>query len=494
MIAPARAERLPASKVLHLLETAVWAAADLNGDGADDLIGAFGSTHDTKPAFLSGVVVQGRLRRRFMVDRRLLLPPDEPGATCIALGDYDNDGFKEAIVSNTRRMFGYHWKQGWVRFINLGPGPRMSVACSLQTLSVFPQGNILVADVDRDGNNEVILAAMRDGLPLEVEQWHPEEKRLIIEWSVSARPETFTGLAVADADNDGDLEIVGVYGTFHRSGLRVYEWDSKAGYTLAAEFPLPGVTPSVAVGDCDNDGDNEILVGCTHRRRRGETRHTPLHLFKYDKTTGSYKQMTFNDLTDAHDIVVGDFFGTGENLTFMCRFGRTTGMCEMLICKWEPSAGRLIPIYRRDTLLGTVRPILADTDGDGGKELILACGSALIAPVWEEVPELAGLFGGAGDSTATVDLAAATLGPDPLGPRQIEFSVPPGVSNSIVRIYDSAGQLVRTLLDGPAGPGRQVVLWNGLRKDGSRVSPGTYFAQIRFDGKLAESRPITISP
>jgi hypothetical protein len=48
-----------------------------------------------------------------------------------------------------------------------------------------------------------------------------------------------------------------------------------------------------------------------------------------------------------------------------------------------------------------------------------------------------------------------------------------------LRIYDVAGRLVRTLVDGPMSAGfAHQVPWNGLDDAGGRVSSGIYFTRL----------------
>lgn len=54
-----------------------------------------------------------------------------------------------------------------------------------------------------------------------------------------------------------------------------------------------------------------------------------------------------------------------------------------------------------------------------------------------------------------------------------------------VNIYDSAGQLVRSLPLGSQAAGSVQYQWDGLRDDGTYAAPGTYLisAQAEFDGR-----------
>jgi hypothetical protein len=72
----------------------------------------------------------------------------------------------------------------------------------------------------------------------------------------------------------------------------------------------------------------------------------------------------------------------------------------------------------------------------------------------------------------------------------IRFEVP-RLSELSIKIYDTEGRLVRTLIDGRTEPGRHAVTWTGDDTKGSPVGPGIYF--VRFEaGSHAESEKMLL--
>jgi hypothetical protein len=73
----------------------------------------------------------------------------------------------------------------------------------------------------------------------------------------------------------------------------------------------------------------------------------------------------------------------------------------------------------------------------------------------------------------------ANAGPNPFGQStalEYELDSPASVS---VSVYDRAGCLVATPVNGPALPGRHTLVWNGTDRRGARVAPGVYFVCLR---------------
>ncbi len=69
--------------------------------------------------------------------------------------------------------------------------------------------------------------------------------------------------------------------------------------------------------------------------------------------------------------------------------------------------------------------------------------------------------------------------PNPFNPTTtISFVVPDGGANVSLHIYDSAGRLVRTLVNGHEPSGTREVSWYGTNDQGQPVSSGVYFYQL----------------
>jgi hypothetical protein len=60
----------------------------------------------------------------------------------------------------------------------------------------------------------------------------------------------------------------------------------------------------------------------------------------------------------------------------------------------------------------------------------------------------------------------------------IRFALPEAAEMSL-QIYDIAGQLVQTLVDGIVETGRHQVVWDGTNRHGKHVASGIYFYQLR---------------
>jgi len=67
----------------------------------------------------------------------------------------------------------------------------------------------------------------------------------------------------------------------------------------------------------------------------------------------------------------------------------------------------------------------------------------------------------------------------------ITFSLPRS-GRATLAIYNTAGQLVRTLLADNLAAGTHQINWDAANADGARVASGLYFARLEFDGLVAQ--------
>jgi hypothetical protein len=73
--------------------------------------------------------------------------------------------------------------------------------------------------------------------------------------------------------------------------------------------------------------------------------------------------------------------------------------------------------------------------------------------------------------------------PNPFNPSTtIRYDMPAGGGAVTLRIYDVAGRLVRTLVDGPQAAGQKTVTWNGKDDRGRSVVSGVYFYRLEAPG------------
>jgi hypothetical protein len=173
-----------------------------------------------------------------------------------ALVDINGDGDLEIFVgSGDGWVYGLKWDgtnlPGWPQFTDVSPPNHL--------YGVF--ASPAVADVDRDGTLEVIVGAWSHWLYV----WKADGT---LQWRYDALDTIWSSAAVADLDGDGYLEIVvgcdwtepsnpvngggGILLVFRHNGTQLSGWPKYINQVIWS---------SPAIADIDNDGDLDIIVG-----------------------------------------------------------------------------------------------------------------------------------------------------------------------------------------------------------------------------------------
>lgn len=89
--------------------------------------------------------------------------------------------------------------------------------------------------------------------------------------------------------------------------------------------------------------------------------------------------------------------------------------------------------------------------------------------------------------------ALAQNTPNPFNPTTtIRYRVPADAERATLRIYDVAGRLVTTLVDGPVEPGERAAVWDGTDDGGERVASGVYLYRLEAGGREAAGRMVLL--
>lgn len=81
--------------------------------------------------------------------------------------------------------------------------------------------------------------------------------------------------------------------------------------------------------------------------------------------------------------------------------------------------------------------------------------------------------------------------PNPFNPTTTIEYILPHRSNVQVTIYNTVGQMIRTLVNEQNEPGNYSVDWDGLSDSKTRVSSGTYYYQVKV-GDFAEAKKMIL--
>jgi outer membrane protein assembly factor BamB len=360
------------------------------------------------------------------------------GPTALCLNDVDGDGRLEVVFSTGTSSAVYA--------LNAGDG-------SLLWRHPIPGGLYAsapaVADVNADGEPEVVVGSMDYNL-------------YILEGTDGSVADTFASggeiwysPTIGDVNADGRKDIV-----FSATDNLMYAVDGGRD-SLHWSCPSGGLDrPWFALGDVDGDGRPEVVsvLGGYARALNGEDGST---------------EWSFPALVAWSAPVIADVNGDGAlEVVF--------GDDDCSVCALRGSDGTLLWSFPIDGYAS--EPALGDIDSDGQVEVVVGCYEGWLYA-------LDGSLSGARESPTGRELLRLSLSPNPAsGSATIRYSLP-AASAVRIALYDCAGRLVRTLVDGyrPAGSYSYTLLTAH-----HSLAGGVYFCRLVADASCVD-RKLTIT-
>ena len=217
-----------------------------------------------------------------------------------------------------------------------------------------------VADIDNDGVLDVVagISGIRTA-----ELYIRDVVNGSKYWGTLSDTMFISAVKVGDVDNNGDNEIV-VYltkGHDYTGELRVYKYTSGS-LTLLGSMSIGNyvMNQALQIGDFDNDGENEIVVGCDFYERA-------IYAYNFSVSGGFSLEWSDHIWSDVRSVAIGDVDNDGDN--------------ELVVGTANWSAWD-IRVYDNGSLIWNDTPIpgsqfiyvtVGDVDNDGNNEIAGIC-------------------------------------------------------------------------------------------------------------------------
>ena len=288
-------------------------AADLNADGYVDLLvvnGADVSEETASRAPYSGVniywggptgAIAGPGPTRFDPGRRQVLHEKHVGSINVA--DLNRDGYLDIVLGefesgdkpDTELVIYYGSAAGYLpenrKVLHV---PDRSIGC-------------LIADFNKDGYLDIVVGC--SNINQVITYWggpngYSEDNKTILPYP------TPTDIEAADLNNDGWLDlIVGSYedpvAHHHDTGFSIF-WGGPHGWRQSDSQWLPAATPlGLAVADLDGDGFLDIVAPSYHGELTRE--HLPSYIYWGSAQGYAALRRTALDVDSGSEVVIADF-------------------------------------------------------------------------------------------------------------------------------------------------------------------------------------------
>jgi len=210
---------------------------DFNGDGKLDVATMTGSTIEV---FLGNG--DGTFQNPVFSNSSL------QGAGLAALGDFNNDGKPDLVAQD---MYGDDFS-----YLGNGDGTFTEVS----TMWGDWPGGTVVADLNRDGNLDVVNEGSEEGASGSDALLGNGQGVFALKWNGSITNQTTGFCAVADFNNDGKLDIACPGGISFGNGVQVAFGNGDGTFGTPTSYPTPAVGFAVLTGDVNGDGKLDLVT------------------------------------------------------------------------------------------------------------------------------------------------------------------------------------------------------------------------------------------
>ena len=422
-----------------------------------------------------------------------------------AVGDIDNDGILEiAITSNNGKLNVYN--------ANGTQQPGFPVT-GVQATGVSKFPSPALADMEGLGQKDIVINTT-DGL---VKVFRPNGTLMsqwtLVRYSYTAKASESSPV-VADIDGDGQNEVI-VGG----EDANLYAFDNDG--SLMAGFPIHlngEVRGTPLVWDIDHDGLTEILVSDWDKNVYLWDYPGAFNVFNPAQPPAW--AMWRHDQFHQGRLSAGILVGT-NSVAFSAENGASSGLGLTFALPGDEDATGRFDIYRAQGPgpVSTFSPSIPAGFERINSEAINAKAGDLVT--WNDASALPGetyryllvrradqpgeAFLAYGPFAATASSDAPELAfvaqnfPNPVtnGRTTIAYGVPASAGQSVhttLRFFDVRGREVRSLVDQFVPPGKYQVTWDGKDDQGARVGSGVYFYEYVAGPTRLRKKTLLIAP
>ncbi|MDI6738878.1 MAG: VCBS repeat-containing protein, partial [Candidatus Edwardsbacteria bacterium] len=173
-------------------------------------------------------------------------------------------------------------------------------------------------------------------------------------------------VCIGDVNNDGTNEIVALNGSAYDGGqahLSIYAYSGGDIWTKVWATTYTSQRfgeRDLAIGDCDNDGQNELVVGFDWYGRC-------FRIYEHTGSNNFTESFNSGNISDVRSVQVADCDNDGNNEILVGT--ANWGTWDVRVYKWNGSAYAL---QWDSPTIGTMHAVCGDVDNDGLNEIVAA--------------------------------------------------------------------------------------------------------------------------
>lgn len=271
----------------------------------------------------------------------------------VAIGDADNDGFNEIVagletpVTNEILIYkkdGGIWQEEGINFdSNIN--------------------SVAIGDADNDGKNEIVIGA--DSATNEVRVYEKVGLNWVQQHTIDVPTHVYS-VAIGDADNDSNNEIViGLDSAAPNFHVRAYENVSSV-WEVDNISTVPTNVNSVAIGDADNDGSNDVVIGL-------DSTANEVRVFRKQGGSWGMHPVFVPDVdTDVNSVAVGDVDNDASNEILI---GMSSTNDEVRLFGYDSVGGSWLEEIIADTPQDVLAVAIGDAYGESNMEAVIGMAS-----------------------------------------------------------------------------------------------------------------------